>query len=66
MKVTVEVRGLEEVKRELTRLSGAVQLQLARAPPTTWPTFLRSLALPNEVAQWSLTTLREEALVRSK
>ena len=28
--------------------------------PTTWPTSCASLALPHEVAQWSLTTLREK------
>jgi hypothetical protein len=26
--------------------------------------FLRSLALPNQVAQWSLTTLREKLVTR--
>jgi hypothetical protein len=30
----------------------------SRSPPN-WPNFLRSLALPGEVAHWSLTTLRE-------
>jgi hypothetical protein len=30
MKVEVTVRGVEEVKRELARLSGAVQTRLAR------------------------------------
>ena len=28
--------------------------------PTTSPTFLRTLALPQEVEHWSLTTLREK------
>ena len=28
--------------------------------PTTWPTSCARLALPDEVAQWSLTTLREK------
>ncbi len=58
------ISGLEAVKRKL-RLSchafqdNAVRLQLS-ALAYNLANFLRSLALPNEVAQWSLTTLREK------
>jgi hypothetical protein len=30
--------------------------------PTTSPNFLRTLALPDEVGQWTLTTLREKLI----
>jgi Transposase DDE domain group 1 len=60
-------RWLKEGERALrwTRLScrafrdNAVRLQLF-ALAYNLASFLRSLALPNEVAQWSLTTLREK------
>jgi hypothetical protein len=58
---------IKEGKRALrwTRLScrafrdNAVRLQLF-ALAYNLANFLRSLALPNEIAQWSLTTLREK------
>ena len=64
---TTPVRWIKEGKLALrwTRLScrtfrgNAVRLQLF-ALAYNLANFLRSLALPNEVAQWSLTTLREK------